>query len=121
MYATTSYFIRKGSIEERHVKNQSVLLVDTPENYFDHLELKNETIFSIADFARIIVLIRNPADTLLENFVNRKLGPTLEYNKEQASYTQSKGIYIQPPANQQQKKDLRRFLVLKSCCKIWQF
>ena len=93
VYTATSQSVRKGSLEEIIVKNQSLLLIDTSENYFDHVELKNETIFSVVDFVRIIVLVRNPADTLLENFVNRKLGPTLTYDKEKNIHVPSKGIY----------------------------
>ena len=93
VYTATSQSVRKGSLQETIVKNKSLLLIDTPENYFDHVELKNETIFSVVDFVRIIVLVRNPADTLLENFVSRKLGPTLTYKKEQNIHVPSKGIY----------------------------
>ena len=94
VYTTSSQSVTKGSLEETIVKNQSVLLIDTPENYFNHLELKNQTVFSIVNFVQSIILLRNPADTLLRNFISKKLGPTLIFDNTQNAYRPSKGTVI---------------------------
>ena len=57
-------------LDSARVKNQSVLLIDSMENYLEHFELKRNTWFSVNNFSRIILLLRDPADTLLENFVS---------------------------------------------------
>ena len=67
--AVTSQNNSKDSIEGLHVKNQSVLLIDTTENYLEHFELKRNTWFSVNNFSKIVLLLRDPDATLLENFI----------------------------------------------------
>ena len=82
--------VREGTLEETIIKNQSILLVDTPENFFQHLEMKASSVFAFAELERAILLVRNPADTLLEDFLLRNMGPIVE-KTDQGSYKPSKG------------------------------
>ena len=79
--AATSQNESKDSTEEVHVKNQSVLLIDTTENYLEHFELKRNTWFSMENFSKIVLLLRDPGATLLENFMLKGNDLPLKHNE----------------------------------------
>ena len=80
IFAVTSQNESKDSVEEVHVKNQSVLLIDTTENYLEHFELKRNTWFSVENFSKIILLLRDPDATLLEKFMSKGKDSPLKLN-----------------------------------------
>ncbi len=58
----------------RHfITNQSILLIDTQENYFDHIESKGSSLFTKnSSVTQTILLLRDPAETLISDFISRK-------------------------------------------------
>ncbi len=54
------------------ITNQSVLLIDTQENYFDHIESKGSSIFTKnSTLTQTIILMRDPAETLVSDFISQ--------------------------------------------------